>query len=232
MISVSPFSRGGYLVLTFLTNIRPVFETLYFVATFGIAIATIYALKQIGVLRHSIRIQSARDALRVTSDQITLYLEKIIPSVDMLYEKIEKHNVKFFDGWTVNIENEEIIIKHVGRPNANNLKSIDDTPTLNMLEAFSTYFVTGLADSNIAFSAVGKTYLNTTKRLMPLIKFYNENGYYSNIIKLFIAWENKRNHEQLSKDLKNIEEKINSYKEVSISPIGTEHPIQKMKKKD
>jgi len=44
-----------------------------------IAIAAIIALKQIHILKQTLRIQSKRDALKLTSDQCSKYMSDIIP---------------------------------------------------------------------------------------------------------------------------------------------------------
>lgn len=63
---------------TFINSIKPTIEILYFVAGIIVAISAILALKQIKIMKHTVEIQSKRDALTITSEQCLNYMTNII----------------------------------------------------------------------------------------------------------------------------------------------------------
>ena len=162
-----------------ITIIRPFTEVLYFVSGLGLLITAIYALRQLNLTKKSMSVQAQRDSLRITSEQCDKYLNHIIGLQNILFEQIKQNNIDFLKGWNIDITNNSIQVKHNGPINDRNLDKIFTylLDVLNAMEAFSSYFVYGLADEKLAYLTVGSTFLNTTEDLIPLFflyKFQNE----------------------------------------------------------
>ncbi|APD92954.1 hypothetical protein BM523_02440 [Alteromonas mediterranea] len=209
----------------FIFNLRPIFELLYFISGLVVAAAAIYALKQIPLLKRTLRIQSKRDALKITSEQCDIYMSEIIPMQNVFHEAVKENKVTYFQGWDVSIENDELKVSRKTPPNMKGFSSILKTlNVLNKMESFSSYFTSNVADEVIAYHTVGTTFLSFTKELLPWVISCREDGYYKNLTKLYIHWESRRLNEQLMKQKLDLEKRLNN---TSLSsnkvPLGAEN---------
>ena len=90
--------------------LRPGVELVYFLSSVVIAVAAIIALKQIAILKTTIRIQSKRDSLKLTSEQCSMYFSEIIPLQNEFNNSLNEYNIKYFEGWDVAIKNGKIYV--------------------------------------------------------------------------------------------------------------------------
>ena len=207
-----------------LSTIRPYMEVLYFISGVGLLITAIYALKQLNLTKKSMSLQAKRDSLRITSEQCEKYLNHIINLQDILYEQVKQNNIGFFKGWNVDFINNSIIVKHSSPINNTNLDIIAPyfLDVLNAMEAFSSYFVSGLADEEVAYFTVGSTFIKSTEDLIPLFCVNNlqNDGYFKNIMDLYILWKRRNKLVELEKNKKLIENELEKTNLEFIIPIG------------
>ena len=205
------------------TAIKPIVELLYFISGIGLAVFAYYGLQQISVMKSTSATQARRDALRLTSEQCTLYFEKIIPLQNVFNNNLKSKKIKYFEGWSVEVLGDRITAKRKSPPDSEGLLAIaEDLVFLNNMEAFSVYFTSKVADETIAYNALGKTFLGTVEKLMPWILCCREDGYYKNIVELFMLWHVRAENEKLMAEKDSIEKKIAATQACYYSAIGTD----------
>jgi len=199
-----------------------IFELLYFISGVVIAVTAIVALRQLKITKETLTTNSRRDALRITAEQCENYLKNINPLHLELSEEIEKNNIKCFDGWKVEIIYNTINIVHPSE-NVEN----DAQPVVNLIftildatEAFSNYFIFGLADQEKAYRTIGHLYIANIEKLMPILLRIDNSGYYRSTIDLFAMWKNEYEKNVLNQKKNEVDEKL-SVKPVNyIKPVG------------
>ncbi len=208
---------------SFIETISPYLELIYTISTFIIAIAAIIALKQIRIGKETLTIQSKRDALKLTAAQCDYYFNSIIPLIDKFDNERKRINDKFFKGWEATIENNNISLKN----NGNMEKKIFSKDLLdpignlcNSLESFSVYFTSSVGDELVAYNSIGKEFIETVTEIMWWLLICREEGYYKNIISLYIIWKSRYDANELLKDKNTIEEKLSKINKSSIKTLG------------
>jgi hypothetical protein len=211
-------------ILNFVNEIKPFLEVLYFIAGIVVAIAAVFALKQISIMKKTLQVQSKRDALKITSEQCENYFSKIIELQDQFDRKVKEHDVKYFDGWEVTVQNDSVSVKHRSVPNAQGLeKVIKELDVLNSMESFASFFVSNVADEQVAYDTVGMTFVNFNRKLMPWTLSCREDGYFKNLSKLFVKWELRRLNEELQKEKIDLEKKLKQTAFQADVPLGSEN---------
>ena len=211
-------------------NFRTWLEILYFISGPIIAVIAFFALGQIRVAKEQIeeqkkllKITSKRDALKLTSNQIEIYLDKIIKLQNILDKKLASENIDILSKYEVEITSDSLkLIPPKETFNTDDLEKIiqELADVANAMESFSTYFISGVADEKIAFFSIGSTYCNSVKRLLPvLIPLSNEKNFLS-IINLYKIWAMRIESESLQKQKQNIEKQLKSKKETTIKVVG------------
>jgi len=206
-------------------DILKVLEALNYIATIGLLVVAIYGLKQLKISKETSAANAQRDALKLSNDQSKYYLEKIIPILNDLDLKIS-NKVKFITESSFEIKDDGIKVHF-----ANNMTDKDSrdfvaiapelTHAFNMLEGFSTYFISELADESVAFKAVGSTFCSTAKSYIPIIATAGEDQSYQNLLELYVLWQKRIDAQLLNKQKVSIEEKLKKVNNTIIVPVGT-----------
>lgn len=208
---------------SFLATIKPVIELLYFIASIGLAFFAYLGLQQIAILKSTAATQAKRDALRLTSEQCAIYMDKIIAGQNDFNRKLKASNITWFEGWTIDMQGQEVRAHRNTPQNMQNLSELD-IGHLNQMEAFSVYFVSRLADETVAYRTVGKTFINHMNKVMPFVLTARKDGYFQNMVTLYVTWKTRAEAERLAFEQKEIDSKLSKLRSVSAtaSPIGSE----------
>lgn len=89
------------------------------------------------------------------------------------------------------------------------------------MECFASFFTSKVADEEIAFRAIGKTYCDATKDLLPNLIIHSKKGYFTNIIELFFLWNNRLKKQDLQKKQISLEKELLNIDNETIYPLGT-----------
>lgn len=92
------------------------------------------------------------------------------------------------------------------------------------MEAFATYFTKGVADEEIAFSSIGRTYCYSVENYFFEIadcRSLDDEHSFQNIIDLYKIWKERLKKIQLTKEQEELLLKLHQVKETKINPIGT-----------
>ena len=206
----------------FINAIKPTMEILYFIAGIIVSITAILALKQIKIMKHTAEIQSKRDALTITSEQCVNYMTNIIKLQNEFNRSLKENQIHFLDGWEVTISDNEISLKHDGKIDYSNFDKMNYATVYNAMEAFATYFISKVADESVAFNSLGTTYVNTTEHYLPILLEVNEDGYFRNIVNLYVLWTKRMISIDLQEQQENLKRKMKNYHTEVIKPIGVE----------
>lgn len=180
-------------------------------------------MRQIDVLKKTSATQAKRDALRLTSEQCTLYFEKVVPLQNEFNRNLKAKDVKYFEGWTVEVKNGSIEVSRNSPVNKD--RFIEVAPYLlflNHIEAFAVFFTSRVADERVAYDTVGKTFIDSCEKLMPWILLVREDGYYKNIVSLFALWKIRMDNEKLAAQKDLIDKKLSTVRTSFQVPIGAD----------
>mgnify|MGYP001332179360 CR=1 FL=1 len=210
--------------------IRPILELVYFASgplTFIVACIALYHLK---IARDSARVNARRDSLRLAASQCDSYHRYIIPLINSLDDAVKNNGIVYFEKAEVDVEGDAIRV----RPNLTMDELMEEqkkmmkitgrfTEAFNAIEAFAVFFVSGVADENVAFSSVGKTYCYTVRHYLPdVVPVLELGGHYRNMIKLFLMWNARLEKQKLLKDKGKIEQQLDRVRDKFIRPVGTD----------
>jgi len=204
-------------------------ENMYFLSGPILAILGFAAIIQLRLTKKAIVISSKREAARLAADQIDVYTSKIIPLQNDLYTAELKENIpkekiaigEFSRAAVVAVLGEENLRKN----EATRLRLVVPLlSVINSMEAFSTYFTKGIADEEIAYSAVGRTFCYSVESLYFDIASCitsKEDKSFQNIVGLYQIWRSRMEKEKLDKAKEDILKKLDEIKSDKVSPIGT-----------
>ena len=214
-------------------NLKDWLEIIYFISGPAVAVFAFLALGQIRVAREqleaqrrSLQISSKRDALRLTAEQLAEYSAKIVPLINAFDDGVESENVTFFSKFKVEVFQDSIKVS----PLINDI-DINDAMKVgrqfvdaaNALEAFSSYFSSGVADEGMAYLSVGTTFCGAVKRLAPLLVRLGANDMrFSATLHLFTIWSCRLEAETLKKQKREIEDRLRTKSAVTIKTVGAD----------
>lgn len=178
----------------------------------------IIAKKQLEESQKQLKINSQRQAASLAADKVKEYCSELLPLIDRI--SIEKEKIKYVDftGPIMNFTNDELknfdkefLDAFLNRPIEIAFLELE---IINNLEAFSVYFVKGIADEKIAFNSIGKTFCNSILQYYPTISLLrgskNANKPYDTLIQLYRCWSERLDSfkietekEELSKEVQN-----------------------------
>lgn len=214
--------------MTYIDTSKSVLENLYYLSGILILISIVIGIFQLSIAKTTLNINSQREAANLAVKQIDIYMTQIIPLQNNLY-KVEKE--KSVDKIKMEIGDfkAEFLINKIGGVEYMELLkkrmalSTEVLSVLNIMEAFSVYFVKGVADEEIAFSSIGTTFINSVENLYFDISScnYEKSENFQNLIKLYELWNKKKELNNLQKDRNIIMEQIRKLNPATIKPIGT-----------
>jgi len=205
---------------------RPYMELIYFVSGVMLVVAAIIALKQLSIAKKTLKIQSKRDALKLTATECSRYFEKIIPLQNELDRKIEENEIKFFKGWEVKLDGNKLELRKKTKGDIEDFEKMKKITSLtevcNSLEGFATYFNSGVADEYVAFNTVGTTFVNYVDNIIPWVIHCRDEGYYKNLVSLYVTWKNRSEASLLRQKKEKLEERLSKIGDKKTFTIGVD----------
>ena len=183
------------------------------------------ANEQLVFAKEALKTTSRREAFSLTAECCDHYLSTVIPLLNKLDKKIESKGITFYKDATVTISGDEIRITGVSANQDADARieiASHSANALNALEGFAVYFVSGVADESVAYETVGRTFVNSTKKLAPDFLQYSTDGYFRNLTRLFILWSKREEKQRIEFEKLILEKKSETISTKKISAIGTE----------
>jgi hypothetical protein len=214
--------------MVYIDTTKSLLENLYYLSGILILISIVIGLFQLSIAKKTLNINSQREAASLAVKQIDVYMTQIIPLQNKLYnieqeKKISKIKIDIGEF------NSQYLIKKMGKEEFS--KAVNSrmdvvgeiVGVLNIMEAFSVYFVRGVADEEIAFSSVGATFIHSVESLYFDIAILNidKADSFQNLIKLYEIWSKKNQVNNLQKAKIILTEQIAKIIPPIIKPIGT-----------
>jgi len=241
--------------MDFFDSTKSLIENIYFVSGPLLVVLGLVIFRQIKLAKDQIviaksqleesqkqaKINSQRQAATLSADLVKDYINSILPMENKLY--FETKDVKYPNSKieVKNFTNDEVISwdkefwnKYKARPE--NIMMIE-LEVINRLEAFSVYFIKGIADEKVAFASIGKSFCRSVEDNYATITLLrgskNPNRHYDNLVELYKCWKQRLDNsmidfekEAISSEIKEKILKLEQLKNQQqpsevIKPIGT-----------
>lgn len=196
---------------TILSEWRPLVEFLYFISgiilSFGVALTVI----QLYLIRYDriSRLEKAESEKAI--DFSSRYLNNFVPLHSALKDYEKAHNTSF--DWSqkfnkIPTEKQVAMMKSMIN-DIDYMKLINRC--LNELEAISSAFVHGIADKDVGFGIIGRSYVNTISSYTALLAIFgsdDKNRHYSSIIDLHEEWNAKIREGDIKSNIEKLQNKL------------------------
>ncbi len=158
-------------------------------------------LEQIKIAKDTSKLNSQRDSIKAANEAIANFFNIILPKDEE--QKIttdERTLLKSLEIDSSGKINFEAIVKtseelEFGTEKGRNAYKIKlrkafekKRVTFNLVESFSTFFMSRLADEEIAYKALGLAFYGLVKDFEKILTYYNQEGFYNNTIALYDLW--------------------------------------------
>jgi hypothetical protein len=219
---------------TIFTEVKPWLESAYFVSQIIVMFLVAYGLRQIQLTKNQIettknifKTQSKRASVEVAVVECRRYAETILKDRQDLSNYCKSNSITYFDDVKFT-RLEDGFSVDISRTNKDDLKKMTEASwelvqrIFNGLEAYSLFFLSGVADENIAFHSNAKSYIEVSEtvfKLFPLLKIEDDD--LEPVKELYLMWRKKYEAKKLSIEQKEIQEKLLTYNVRDIKPIGT-----------
>lgn len=219
--------------------IKDYLEISYFIASIFMTFIAIIGLKEIDLIRKVASDQAKRDAVKLSAEIYKYYVDTTTPLKNTLAKSLRDKEIKLDDFFVIGGTREEpTISKKTGTTEEFISKFIkskclhDFIAWKNSIGVFASYFTSGIADEKTAYNMIGKEYLKTMEKYMPLLlvlevdnekypdETFEEGDYHSAALKLYHTWSSRKEHYGLLRERNRIMESLAEKKVDDTPPIG------------
>lgn len=212
-------------------SLKDIMEIVYFLSGPVIACIAYRALAQISEAKKQVaetkegRILSAkRDSYKIAADKCEYFMSTITPLIDSLNDALEEDSVKPLDDTMVSFEDDYVKVKSDFDKEIFSRIIFDykGLHLFNLLESFSLFFTSGVAEDEIGFLTIGHSFCSPVKEYLPVIALLSsDGGHFQNVLNLYKIWNDRIEKDTLEQEKKKIENKLNQKKDIKINSIGT-----------
>lgn len=216
-----------------MATVRTWLELAYFVSGILTALLVAFGLRQLTLAKRQMettkeifRTQSRRASVEMAVVECRRFAETIIQDKLALDKFCRDNNVTFFEKATFKRTEEgfTVDVSDTDDGDIDKFKTAHEllNRILNGLEAHALFFLSGVADEDIAFLSIAKPYVNLCEQLFKLFPILNvEEEDAAPIKTLYFRWRKKQDAKKLEVERQAIDKKLSSYKVRPIKPIGT-----------
>lgn len=172
-------------------DLRAVLELVYFMSGITIAIAAIFALKQISLTKEITKKNARRESVKLATELSRYYAETVIPQWG---KALTEYNAQHLGYLTVLakpafvLKDGEIVSNKFDQQSLPKGKQHEaGIQLINFLEAFAIPFVAGVADEDIGYTETAQSFRIAVEQFMPLIYRFlvNQEGRFESTVKLY-----------------------------------------------
>ncbi len=212
------------------------YEKISAISQIVLGISGLVALSQIWLFRKVSKTDSQRESIKYSSELVAVYLKDIIPLINIALDKLFKEKkYSYFKGDKLNdffweeLQESPKRKKHMETLSSSGAlcshMEILVNSTLNQTESFATPFISKVADEEIAFQALGRTYCETVEGFYPFYCLIRNRKdyvpYLNNTILLYKLWSARLETLGLEKIQLDAEIALLKIHKESLRPIGT-----------
>lgn len=213
------------------SQIRIWLEISYYASGIAVAIAVVYGLRQISLLKKDIRLRNERAAKEKAIEYGRRYLRDYVDLEGIFFSACREAKLRGYDGPIGDFTSGSILgdarIAETSTKRYTTKPSL--LPALNELEALSAAFISGVADEEAGFKIFGRSFCSTVENnydIIALSRTADESAleYWYNIVRLYRLWSPRLEEGELRRTKNSLEAKIAAIARQSarIPPIGTE----------
>ncbi len=202
-----------------------IIETAYYLSGPALVVIAAIGLRQLKIAKDNARLTAKRESLTIAADRCDHFLKQIIPLVDAFDNALEQNSISFFEDAKVEVQGKRVrITAEWSESDMEKMDTLTDKylPVYNSLEAFATFFTTGVADESVAFESVGHSYCDIVKEYLPdILPLSCDGRYYLNLLELYFLWNERVETIELRSQKRNIENRLKEINNRFIEPLGT-----------
>lgn len=210
---------------------RAILELLYFASGIVIALAAIFALKQIQLTKRIAKTNARRESVRMAADLCKYFAEVVVPASGKVDTEYKTLKLRFLDG--IRQERSPHLVRDGEIVNENfNFNLIGEefpkvaqpvVTHLNYMEAFAIPFVAGVADETIGYQETARTFCYSVARYLPLLSMLRSGkrgGRYESAVRLFETWSKRLAAEDAAPIMNAMAKLAVDAKKERIKPLG------------
>ncbi|MGE7927587.1 hypothetical protein [Lysinibacillus xylanilyticus] len=196
-------------------SINFVLENLYYLS--GIALFII-GIKQINIITTQSKVTNRREAVTLTSQLSEKFYKELVPLVDEIEFYLIENGIDISKDLRdfAKASKNKVVVNESTFTKIMEILSDDETFAkkylylTNQFEAFSTNFVNGVADTDLAYKIIGKVYCEEVIIIFPLIVLCNDENteMYTEITELYTNWRSLIIKEEAEKNFNEAKENV------------------------
>jgi hypothetical protein len=210
-------------------QIRSWLELLYDVSGIVVAMAVVYGLKQIALVKKDIRLKNERAAKEKAIEYGRRYLRDFVDLLGAHYSACTEAKLGDYSGPIGNftsgsvLGNAKVAVRSTKRYMVRSW-----LPAINELEALSAAFIAGVADEETGFRIFGRSFCRAVENNYDIIALSRTDDetaqeYWFNIVKLYRLWSPRLEEAELRLAKDSLEARISAVAQgARIPPIGSE----------
>ncbi|MBP1993241.1 DUF4760 domain-containing protein [Paenibacillus eucommiae] len=212
--------------MSWLTDIRPILETLSFLASICLAATIVIGLRQLKLLKEDMFIKNKRASVEKSIEFLNWFATDFLPKHDEYVNEVKKKEAPLYEG----PRNENFVFDSncnlSMEPIKDHLqKSIDSrgADLLNQLEYFSAALLSGLADEELAFNPLAHIYCSIIEGLYVVLCYYRDEEsktMFTNIVTLHKMWKDRLEKMKMEIAKNKLIDDISKIKDTRIKGIG------------
>ena len=183
-----------------LAEVRPWLELAFFIGGVVVAAVGLYGLQQIRLMKRDMEMRSQRAAREKAIEYISRYFARYVPLDACFTDEAHEKKLPGYDGPVGDFTMSSLTAKHDQRA----LKRfvLDSwLPALNELHTIAAAFAYGVADEELGFQAIGRTFCATVASKYDILCIARRDRvcqHYQGIVDLFRLWTPRLSKSELS----------------------------------
>ena len=207
-------------------------EIANYLSTVTLAVVAILALRQISLAKQQIETtkelfkkQSKRASIEATINECKRFADHVIQDHIKIIEHCQKNNITFFSDVKFQRDGDSITVDatNAKKEDAPKLKEMGSllTSFCNGLEAHAMYFLSGIADENIAYHTNAQSYLDLCEDAYKIFASAGKKSKDIDAIQtLYFRWATRMEKDELAEQQIEINKKLSTFNQTPIRPIG------------
>jgi hypothetical protein len=206
------------------STVRSVLEILYFMGGIVVAAASVVALQQLSILKRDIRTRNERAAKEKAIEYCTRYLTTYVRLDAEWSQKRKDAKLPNYEGPVGDFSPGSIPLEYRALARAR-FAAMAWLPAINELAAISAPFVHGVADEQVGFEIIGRTFCAAVDLDYDIITLGHSeevHPHYESIVGLHKVWKPRLTSAELEHARHELDAELGKVKTSKVPPIGTE----------
>lgn len=202
--------------------ILPYFQAASHISGVLIAIAAIYGINQIRLMKVDMSTRSERAAKEKAIEYSEKYLQNYVISDMKFVSDYHEENLSPYDGPIGDFSPDSVPDKYID--SAEKKYALGSwLPAVNLLEAIASAFTKGIADEKVGFDIIGRTFCSTVAHKYDVISLSRSDDvhpHYQDIVELYSIWSSRLSKAELEEARDDLEAKVSEIDEEEIEHIS------------